>query len=178
MVSTVSVVTGSLVIIIAVVGAAFMVSTSQRNPDIIFSYDAQFGRVDEFRSAYEGPARPASGILNETFIVRMTNFKSDPAENIAITLSEEPKNNWYALEDLNLGFGNYTFAAEGNKAVIKSLPAGQTTSVHFQVRINITAVDVNNALSDRSLVNFEITYDGISRLITKVLNIRFPPWNP
>lgn len=155
-----------------------MISTSQRNPAIIFSYDAQFGRVDEFRPAYEGPARPASGILNETFIVRMTNFKSDPAENIVITISEEPKNNWYTLEDVELGFGNYTFATEGNKAIIKSLPSGQTTSVRFQVRINITAVDVNNALSDRSLVNFEITYDGISRPITKVMNMRFPPWNP
>ena len=162
---------------IAVVGAAFMISTSQRNPDVIFSYDAQFGRVDEFRSAYEGPARPASGILNETFIVRMTNFKSDVAENIAIAISQEPKNNWYALEDVKLGFGNYTFYAEENKAIIKSLPPGQTTSVRFQVRINITAIDVNNALSDRSIVNFELTYKGISRPITRVLNIRFPPWN-
>ena len=179
MASTAGIVAGSLIIVFAVVGATFIISTSQLKPEVIFSFDAQFGRVDESRALYEGPARSSSGIMNETFIVRMTNFKPEDATNITIIITAEPKTtDWFVLEEAKLSFGNYPFIAEGNKAIIKLLPAGQTSSVRFSVRLNTTAIEVNNALSDRSIIDFEITYDGINRPISRVINVKIPPWRP
>lgn len=179
MVSIAGIVAGSLILVFAVVGSAIVISTSQLKPEVIYSFDAQFGRVDETRALYEGPARPSSGIVNETLIVRMTNFKTEDVRNITVTINAEPKTtNWFALEEAKIGFGNYPFAGEGSKAIIKVLPAGATSSVRFDVRLNTTAIDVNNALSDRSIVHFEITYDGITRPISTVINVRFPPWRP
>lgn len=177
MTSTFSIVAISLLIVVAVVGAAFVYS-SQRSPSVIFSFDAQFGRIDEERSIYEGLARPSSGIVNETFIVRMTNFKPDDAEDITITITAEPKNEWYKLEEVKLGFGDYEFAVDDNRAVIRSLPTGMSSSVRFTVRLNTTRIDINNALSDRSIITFEIEYQGINRPIIKAITVRFPPWRP
>ncbi len=174
--STLTITAVSLLIVIGIVGTTFAYSISQTNPSVIFSFDAQFGRIDEERSIYEGPARPSSGILNETFIVRMTNFKPETVNNIQITITEEPKNGWYVFQETHLGFGDYEFVTTGNKAVIKALPAATTSSVRFTVRFNATAIDVNNALSDRSIVTFEIIYEGSTRPLTKAITVRFPPW--
>ncbi|MBM3897653.1 MAG: hypothetical protein FJ358_03900 [Thaumarchaeota archaeon] len=176
MTSTFTITVVSLLIVVGIVGSTFMYSLSQINPSVIFSFDAQLGRIDEGRSIYEGQARPSSGIMNETFIVRMTNFKPETINNIQIAIIEEPKNEWYAFQEAYLGFGDYEFTATGNKAVIKALPAGMTSSVRFTVRFNTTAIDVNNALSDRSIVTFEITYEGVNRPLTKSITVRFPPW--
>ncbi len=165
-----------MLIVVGIVGATFVYSLSQINPSVIFSFDAQFGRIDEERSIYEGPTRSSSGIMNETFILRMTNFKSEVVRNIEITIIQEPKNEWYTFQEASLGFGDYEFTTTGNKAVIKALPAGMTSSVRFTVRFNTTAIDVNNALSDRSIITFQITHDGSNRPLTKAINMRFPPW--
>ena len=166
----------SVLIVVGIVGATFTYSLSQINPSVIFSFDAQLGRVDEDRSIYEGPARSSSGIINETFILRMTNFKPEAVSNIEITVTQEPKNEWYAFQEAYLGFGDYEFVTTGNKVVIKALPAGMTSSIRFVIRFNTTAIDVNNALSDRSVVTFQITYDGSNRPLTKAINVHFPPW--
>jgi len=174
--STFTIATVSLLIVIGVVGVAFEYSLSRINPNVIFSFDAQFGRIDEERSIYEGPTRPSSGIMNETFVIRMTNFKQNDVRDIEIRITQEPKNNWYAFQEVSLGFGDYEFTAVDNKAIIKVLPAGMTSSVRFVVTFNTTAIDVNNALSDRSIVTFEITHEGANRPLIKSITVRFPPW--
>ena len=176
MTSVFTIAAASVLIVVGIVGATFAYSLSQIDPSVIFSFDAQFGRIDEERSIYEGPARSSSGMLNETFILRMTNFKPETVRNVEITVTQAPKNEWYAFQEAFLAFGDYEFAATSNKAVIKELPAGMTSSIRFVIRLNTTAIDINNALSDRSVVTFQITYDGLNRPLTKAINVHFPPW--
>ena len=178
MVNTALVVIGSSLLVFGVAGAAFLYPLLTRPEQaLIVSVDALMnGETDDVNFEYRAFRRPDGDLLNDTFVLRIANLGTRDANDIVITLDHEPKTtDWYTLLSSEKSFGDSMVELEGKRVVVRSLEIESTVSIRFTVSMNMSLIQVNNALQDKSQLIFTITNDEALIPQIKTYNVKLPP---
>lgn len=178
MASTATIVVLSSLLVFAVGGTGFIYPQLVRPEQaVIVTVDSlTSGETDDVNFEYRAFRRPESGLLKDTFVVRIANLGMDSASNLEITLEHIPEStDWYKFLSTEKTFGDSKVEIMGERVLVEELEAGKTISLSFTVTMNITLIEVNNALQDRSQLIFQVVYDEGSVPDIKTYSVKIPP---
>lgn len=178
MVSTAAIVILSSLLVFAVAGTAFIYPQLVRPEQaVIVTVDSlRNGETDDVNFEYRAFRRPESGLLNDTFVVRIANLGMNSATNLEVTLEHLPESTeWYKFLSSQKTFGDSKVDVMGERILVEELAAGNTLSLSFTVAMNMTLIEVNNALQDRSQLIFQVVYDQGTVPDIKTYSVRIPP---
>ena len=96
MASTATIVVLSSLLVFSVAGTAFLYPQLVRPEQaVIVTVDSLTnGETDDVNFEYRAFRRPESGLLEDTFVVRIANLGVDSANNLEITLEHKPLRGW------------------------------------------------------------------------------------
>jgi hypothetical protein len=168
----------SSLLVFSVAGTAFLYPQLVRPEQaVIVTVDSLTnGETDDVNFEYRAFRRPESGLLEDTFVVRIANLGMDSANNLEITLEHKPEStDWYRFLSTEKTFGDSEVDIMGERVLVRELEAGKTISLSFTVVMNMTLIEVNNALQDRSQLIFQVVYDEGNVPDIKTYSVKIPP---